>query len=61
MMINRRSFLLALTVQPVLYYGASKVAVTFTDQLSSSELDSTDFIVVGGWTLLKTDVLEAES
>lgn len=60
-MINRRSFLLALTVQPVLYYGATKLSTTLTDQSSDLELDSADFIVVGGWTLLKTDVLDTES
>lgn len=60
-MINRRSFLLALTVQPVLYYGTSKIATTLTKQPSNLEFESTDFIVVGGWTLLKTDVLDTES
>jgi hypothetical protein len=60
-MINRRSFLLALSAQPVLFYGISKIVDTFNTQSSNLQLDSSDFIVVNGWTLLKTDVLETES
>jgi hypothetical protein len=60
-MINRRSFLIALTAQPVLYSGLSKLASTYMAQPKHAELDSSEFIILDGWTLLKTDVLEPES
>ena len=60
-MINRRTFLLSLTAQPVLYYNLPKFINSLANQPALNELSSTDYVVVGGWTLLKTDLLDIES
>ena len=60
-MINRRCFLIALAAQPLVLNSlitSDQTTQTPANQLANHQVD---YIVVGGWTLLKSDLLVAES
>ncbi len=60
-MINRRGFLIAALSQPLLMDGLFQLSTTIQKNTNASESHDAEYIVVGGWTLLKSDLLATES
>lgn len=59
-MISRREFLMMVAAQSLLQ-TASAPKFLYKRQPILSEIGTSDFIILGGWVLLKSDLLERES
>lgn len=59
-MINRRFFLIAMAVQPLLL---NRFFAQFPEKafFPSIKEDEVEFLIVGGWVLIKSDLLHHES
>lgn len=60
-MINRRGFLIAALSQPLLMDSLFQSNTTLQKNTNAFESNDAEYIIVGGWTLLKSDLLATES
>lgn len=59
-MISRRSFLQAMVAQPLLLSSPIN-QVPNLPQFNVASQDSSEFVIIGGWVFLKSDLLKLES
>ncbi|MGB4813260.1 MAG: hypothetical protein WBP13_12385 [Methylophilaceae bacterium] len=59
-MINRRSFLLSLAVQPLVLNNIMGQLSNNPSVANLTYSDPSEFVIVGGWVLLKSDFLSTE-
>ena len=59
-MINRRSFLLTLAVQPLLIQCFITSKVFNQETNTETQSDTTEFVIINGWTFLITDLFDSE-